>query len=87
MTSLELQLRGYRLTMAEITYHMPDHPGLLQKFLWQEFDIAPKYPVFREFLVFWEREIEGKLHSVRIASTELIRPPSTRMVGHRFGVH
>ena len=30
MTSLELQLRGYRLTTAEILYHLPDYASLLQ---------------------------------------------------------
>lgn len=35
------QLAGARLTTAEIYYHMPDHPGLLQSFLWQTLDVAP----------------------------------------------
>ena len=26
MVDLSLQLRGYRLTTAEILYHLPDHP-------------------------------------------------------------
>jgi len=34
MTNLALQLNGYRLTTAEILYHMPDHPYLLQSFVW-----------------------------------------------------
>src|ERR1700733_7165648 len=28
--SLALQMRDYRLTTAEILYHMPDHPSVLQ---------------------------------------------------------
>ena len=32
-TDFEQQLRGRRLTTAEIVYYMPDHPGLLQEFL------------------------------------------------------
>ena len=38
---LELQLQGYRLATAEIVYHMPDHPGLLQTFVWQHYDSQP----------------------------------------------
>ena len=74
----ELQLRGYRLTTAEILYHMPDHPGLLQTFLWQEYDLAPRFPALGRFLDFWERELDGPLHSVRLASTELIKPSEWR---------
>ena len=74
MTSLEMQLNDYRLTTAEITYHLPDFPELLQHYIWQELDLAPKYPVLQEFLNFWEDRLEGKLHSVRIATVELIKP-------------
>jgi uncharacterized protein Usg len=59
-TDLERQLAGYRLTTAEILYRMPDHPHLLQSFLWQKLDLAPRYPVLQRFLDFWEREIEAE---------------------------
>ena len=35
------QLQGYGLTTADILYHMPDHPGLLQRFIWQRYDLHP----------------------------------------------
>lgn len=85
--SLELQLKDYRLTTAEITYRMPDHPSILQKFVWQEFDIASRYPVLTRFLDFWEREIEGKLHSVIVASTKLIRPAEIRLIQAQLRLH
>ncbi len=69
-----LQLQGYRLTTAEILYHMPDHPGLLQSFVWQHYDIAPQFPELTRFLKFWGREIEGRLHSVRVGVVDLIKP-------------
>jgi uncharacterized protein Usg len=68
------QLKGYRLATAEILYHLPDHPGLLQSYVWQDYDIAPAFPVLRRFLEFWTREIEGRLHSVRLASRGVISP-------------
>lgn len=74
MTSLELQLQDYRLTTAEILYHFPDHPMLLQSYIWQEYDLAPRFPELKRFLDFWTREIEGKLHSVVVAHKELIKP-------------
>ena len=87
MASLSLQLRDYRLTVAEILYHMPDHPGLLQSFIWQEMDIAPRYPMLRKFLTFWERELDGKLHSVKISSNPLITPGAYRFVGTELHLH
>lgn len=84
-SSLALQLRGYRLATAEILYRLPDHPGLLQTFVWQDYDIAPRYPVLKRFLDFWTREIEGPLHSVRVAGKELISTAEMR-AGSMFQV-
>jgi uncharacterized protein Usg len=78
MANLDLQLRDYRLTTAEILYHLPDHPRLLQTFLWQEYDLAPHFPELKKFLGFWEAKIEGRLHSVRVASQKLITPGDAR---------
>ena len=74
MRDLELMLRDYRLTTAEILYHIPDHPHLLQTYIWQDYDIAPEFPALHKFLEFWEGNLDGKLHSVRVASARLIRP-------------
>jgi len=52
MTLYELQMKGYRLTTAEIVYHLPDHPALLQTFIWQKFDLAPGFPELHKFLDF-----------------------------------
>ena len=76
------QLRDYRLTTAEILYHLPDHPGLLQTYVWQELDLAPKFPSLRRFLDFWSRNLDGKLHSIRVASGGPIPPASIRHTGH-----
>lgn len=84
MRAFALQLKDYRLTTAEILYHMPDHPGLLQSFLWQHLDIAPRFPELRRFLDFWAREIDGKLHSVRVASAGLIQPAKFRVLDGEF---
>lgn len=68
----------YRLTTAEIIYHLPDHPNLLQSYIWQDLDLAPRYPVLHKFLDFWTREIEGTLHSVRVASDRLMKAGGLR---------
>ncbi len=84
---LQLQLKDYRLTLAEILYRLPDHPALLQSYIWQEYDIAPKFPVLRKFLEFWETKLDGKLHSVRVSSTSLIQPPRHRFATAQFALH
>lgn len=70
----KMLVKDYRLTTAEILYRLPDHPVLLQAFIWQEFDLCPEFPELQKFLNFWEREIEGRLYSVKVASVELIKP-------------
>ena len=80
--SLALQLQSYRLTTAEILYHLPDNPAVLQTFIWQELDLAPGYPMLTKFLDFWKREIEGRLHSVRVGSALLIGPGEIRHIQH-----
>jgi uncharacterized protein Usg len=74
-SGLELQLRGWRLATAEITYRLPDHPTLLQIFVWQHYDRAPDYPELRRFLAFWAEQIDGPLFSVRVGRTELLATP------------
>lgn len=78
MADLRQQLADYRLTTAKILYHMPDHATLLQEFVWQDYDISPKFPVLCKFLRFWTREIDGKLHSVYVAKKEIITPGDYR---------
>jgi uncharacterized protein Usg len=72
--NLARQMKDYRLTTAEILYHLPDHPNVLQSYVWQELDLAPRFPGLHRFLDFWSRELDGKLHSVRIGSAKLITP-------------
>ena len=78
MRMLEKQLNNYRLTTAEILYHLPDHPELLQSFIWQNLDLAPRFPVLRKFLEFWQDNLDGRLHSVQVANTTLIKPGQYR---------
>jgi len=85
--SLVLQLKNYRLTTAEILYHLPDHPGLLQTYVWQDLDLAPRYPALRRFLDFWIRELEGKLHSIKVASGGRIQAASVRHTPHLMHLH
>jgi len=87
MSDLARQLQDYRLTTAEILYHMPDHPGLLQTFVWQALDIAPRFPVLSRFLDFWARNLDGRLHTVQVASAGLVRPATFRFPAASLSLH
>jgi len=87
MTLFELQARGYRLTTAEIIYRLPDHPALLQTFIWQKFDLAPEFPELQKFLEFWRGNIEGQLHSVNVKQSSRTAPNRFRHVKHTLTLH
>jgi len=87
VTLYELQLHGYRLTTAEIIYRLPDHPALLQSFIWQKFDLAPDFPELSKFLEFWKLNIEGKLHSVNVKQSSRTAPNRVRHVNHQLALH
>jgi uncharacterized protein Usg len=81
------QLEGFSLTTAEILYRLPDHPALLQTYIWQDYDLAPQFPVLMKFLTFWRDKLEGPLHSVRVAHRRLIAPAEIRALGPDFVLH
>lgn len=74
-------LAGYSLTTAEIIYRLPDHPHLMQSYIWQDYDLHPRFPKLKGFLDFWSRNLEGKLHHVLVAHSSLIKPCELRLVG------
>ena len=81
------QIAGYSLTTAEILYRFPDHPELLQSYVWQDFDLAPRFPKLSEFLDFWTANLEGPLYRVRVAHKELISPAEFSFVAGELCVH
>jgi uncharacterized protein Usg len=89
MGSYELrrQLQGYGLTTANILYRLPDHPSILQSFIWQEYDVQPDFPELTKFLTFWTRQLEGALHSVTVAHSRLIAPSRITAIDGQFNLH
>ena len=81
------QLAGYGLTTAHIFYRRPDHPWLLQSYVWQEYDLCPKFPELQRFLDFWKSKLEGPLHSVTVAHSRLIKPAEFRTVDGVLTLH
>lgn len=83
----QAQLAGFSLTTAEILYHLPDYPALLQSYIWQEYDLAPRFPKLKGFLDFWTAKLDGKLFKVTVAHSALIRPAELRLIGTELKVH
>ena len=81
------QLEGYGLTTAQILYRLPDHPSLLQTYVWQDYDLCPNFPELQRFLAFWQEQLEGPLHSVTVAHCRLIKPAEIRPVDGVFRLH
>jgi uncharacterized protein Usg len=81
------QLEGYGLTTAQILYRLPDHPSLLQTYVWQDYDLCPRFPVLNRFLAFWLEKLEGPLYSVTVAHSRLIKPAELRAIGDEFRLH
>lgn len=81
------QLEGYSLTTAEILYHLPDFPALLQSFTWQDYDLAPRFPKLLDFLSFWDRNLDGKVNRVRVCNKRLIDPAEFRFLDGKFVLH
>ena len=77
------QMAGYGLTTAEILYRMPDHPSLLQSYIWQDYDIFPEFPTLKKFLDFWTRTLDGPLFKVTVGHRRLI--PSSAVHATRWG--
>jgi len=81
------QLGGYGLTTASILYRRPDHPWLLQTYVWQDYDLCPNFPELQGFLKFWQSSLEGALHSVTVAHSRLIKPAELKAIGGEFKLH
>ena len=83
----ELRIQGYHMTMAEVVYHLPDHPHILQSFIWQTLDKAPKFPRIQRFLGYWVMNIDGVLHSVRLSHAELVQPQEIFFAKAHYKLH
>ena len=81
------QVLGYGLTTAEIVYRRPDRHWLLQTYVWQDYDLCPRFPALNRFLGFWLKTLEGPLHSVTVAHARLIKPAEIRAIDGEFRLH
>jgi uncharacterized protein Usg len=87
MNDARLQLEGFSLTTAEILYRLPDYPALLQTYVWQEYDLHPRFPRLKAFLAFWAANLEGPLYRITVAHKGLISPREVRIAADQLHLH
>jgi uncharacterized protein Usg len=87
MSDTRMQLEGFSLTTAEILYRLPDHPSLLQTYVWQEYDLHPVFPRLKAFLAFWAANLEGRLYRITVAHKGLLSPREVRIAAGQLNFH
>lgn len=83
-TDFARQIAGYGLTTAGILYRLPDHPAILQEYIWQDYDLAPRFPELNKFLAFWQATLDGKLFRITVSHKDLIGPADLSPVSGEF---
>ena len=63
-----LIFRNPKLYTIDILYYIPK-TLILQEFIWQCSDIAPKYPRIHRFLDHWYYHIDTVTHSINITES------------------
>ena len=81
------QIDGFSLTTAEILYRLPDYPRLLQSYVWQDYDLAPRFPKLTDFLGFWHANLDGALYRIRVTHRRLFTPAEFRFVEGELRLH
>jgi uncharacterized protein Usg len=84
---LKLQLAGYSLVAARIIYHMPDHPNILQEYIWQEYDCAPEFPKLKKFCDFWQKNLDGKIKEVLVTYRTMIGASEIKVLDDVFNIN
>jgi uncharacterized protein Usg len=63
-------IRKKILVTLDVYYWMPDYDNILQRFVWQTFDVKPKYPRMHRFLDYWHNNIDAIVNEIRISESE-----------------
>jgi uncharacterized protein Usg len=61
---------------------MPDHPSLLQEFIWQTEDTIPELIRIHRFLNHWQRNIDAAIQQIMLAVEDNYRTNGYRRVDH-----
>ena len=65
MRILAIRKRFY----IDVLYYIPQSV-ILQEFLWETEDEAPKCPRIHQFLNYWRSNLDAKIHTINICSSD-----------------
>jgi len=66
---------------------MPDFRDIMQIYIWQDYDLAPRFPKLIKFLDFWSHNLDGPLATIRVAQAGLVAPAQLSYVGTEWRLH
>jgi uncharacterized protein Usg len=82
-----MRMAGCRLTLAKILFWLPDHQHILQTFVWQDLDAAPKFPMLAGFIEWWNRELDGKVHEVHVSASKIFTVSELEVAASATGLN
>ena len=59
-------IRKWTVATVQVVYYIPDYLNIVQEFVWQTEDRLPEYPRITQFLVYWDKNIDGPIKEVYI---------------------
>jgi uncharacterized protein Usg len=83
---LPTDLRGECILFTCVTYHLPNHPLLLQTFHFQFDDVAPYYQRLKRYIEHWDTKIEADIRAIDIALTQGKNPMDLRHFNYEFAL-
>lgn len=57
-------IRTKKSVIINVLYFLPDHPSLLQEFIWNYNDIVPELRETHKFLNYWHNNIEATINQI-----------------------
>lgn len=72
--------RHFGIATAEVLFFLPDHPHILQTFLWQTEDLFPEFPRICKFTEYWLEHIPARIHTVTVTHSLLIKKKELKVV-------
>lgn len=63
-------IKKWTKASVQVVYYIPDYLNLVNEFIWMTEDRQPDYPRIKEFLNYWDKNIDGPIKEVFIHDHE-----------------
>ena len=79
-----ITLKKWTVATVQVIYFIPDHLHILNEFMWQTEDQLPEYPRIKQFLDYWDKNIDGPIKEVYIYDN---KHSNVRVVDRRYSIN